>query len=373
MGGWGLSIFLMAGSVFGRWRGLWWVVLFVGVTAAGPPGWAEEPSVLVVGVTPSPPFSYERANGEWTGLTVELWRRIADRLDLDYKLQPYTVRELLAALRTGEADVAAAALVVTAERERFMDFSHSFYSGGLSVATRPAVGSVGQAILQSLFTWPFLLAVGALLAGLMAVGFIIWLAERHRNPEHFGGSVAEGVGSGFWWSAVTMTTVGYGDKYPISRLGKAIGFIWMFSSLLLVSVFTGAVASSLTVSTITPRISSFQDLYGARVGTVAGSQAEAFLRSEGVAHVGFPDTEAGLRAVAAGRLDGFVNDAALLRHLVREAFPGRLVVLENDFQPGFYALGLSAGSPLLTEINLALLEITQSAEWPSLQRRFLGQ
>ncbi|MCD8482791.1 MAG: transporter substrate-binding domain-containing protein [Verrucomicrobia bacterium] len=327
---------------------------------------------LKVGVTPSPPFSYQSATGDWHGLSIDLWGRIADRIGVEYEFQQFTVRQLVQELGSGTVDVGAAALVVTAERERQMDFSHSFYSGGLSVATKPEVASVFQAILRSLVTWPFLLAVGGLLALLLAVGYLVWLAEKRLNSDHFGGTTAEGIGSGFWWSAVTMTTVGYGDKYPITKVGKFIGFVWMFSSLLLVSIFTGAIASALTVSSIAPRISGFQDLYGARVGVVAGSQAQNFLIAEGVPHREFPDNASGLQAVADGRLDGFVNDAALLRHVVRQQHPGQLTVLEQEFQPGFYALGLRTNLPQLREINLALLEVLQSEEWQALLRRHIG-
>lgn len=352
-----------------------WMVLAALYAGAALPLSGHEPdsTVLVVGVTPSPPFSYKDRHGQWQGLTVDLWREIAQRLDLGYEIREFTVRELLQGLEAQQVDVAAAALVVTADRERFMDFSHSFYSGGLSVATKPEIGSVFHAIMRNLVTWPFLLAVGGLLKLLLLVGFIVWLAERRANQAHFGGTPTEGIGSGFWWSAVTMTTVGYGDKYPITRLGKMIGFVWMFGSLILLSVFTGAIASALTISSITPRISGFQDLYGSRVGVVGGSQAQQFLRTEGVAYREFTHNADGLQAVAEGRIDGFVNDAALLRHTVRQHHPGQLTVLEQEFQPGFYALGLRSGMPHMRDINLALLEVMQSNDWPVLLRRHIGQ
>lgn len=359
-----------------RYRVLLSIVLLI-VAIAPPVAVSGEPVLrpeggFVVAVTPSPPFSYPSASGEWHGLTVDLWRHIAHDLELDFVFYETTVAGLLSGVSEGRIDVGAAAIVVTAEREQVMDFSHSFYSGGLSVATQREVASVFQAILRSLFTWPFFLVVSALLGLLLAVGFLVWLAERKLNQEQFGGTTIEGIGSGFWWSAVTMTTVGYGDKYPLTRIGKLIGFIWMFSSLLLLSIFTGAIASALTISSIQPRISSFQDLYGARVGVVSESQAHGFLLGEGIAVQKFPDTAAGLQAVADGRLDGFVNDAALLRHIVRRDFPGRLTVLENEFQTGFYALTLRSDLPQLRDINLSLLQFIQSEQWQALLRRHMG-
>ena len=45
---------------------------------------------------------------------------------------------------------------------------------------------------------------------LFGVGTLIWILERRKNPEHFSPIPVKGLGSAFWWSAVTMTTVGYG-------------------------------------------------------------------------------------------------------------------------------------------------------------------
>ncbi|MCP5004950.1 MAG: hypothetical protein GY941_13600 [Planctomycetes bacterium] len=41
---------------------------------------------------------------------------------------------------------------------------------------------------------------------LSCVGLVVWLFEHKRNAKQFGGSKLNGIGSSFWWSAVTMTT-----------------------------------------------------------------------------------------------------------------------------------------------------------------------
>src|SRR4029453_19606675 len=87
---------------------------------------------------------------------------------------------------------------------------------------------------------------GAMLwvAGLLVVSaVIVWLLERHRNPAHFGGAGMRGLGDAIWWSASTMSTVGYGDRTPVTFWGPTTGIVWMFVSIVLVSAFI-ALASS---------------------------------------------------------------------------------------------------------------------------------
>ena len=55
---------------------------------------------------------------------------------------------------------------------------------------------------------------------LVMTSSLIYYAERHAQPEAFG-SIPES----FWWSIVTVTTVGYGDAYPVTPVGQVLGGI----------------------------------------------------------------------------------------------------------------------------------------------------
>ena len=57
------------------------------------------------------------------------------------------------------------------------------------------------------------------------------------------GSNIHTLGDSLWWILTTITTVGYGDRYPVSTGGKIIAFIIMLLGISLVGIITASVAS----------------------------------------------------------------------------------------------------------------------------------
>jgi voltage-gated potassium channel len=72
-----------------------------------------------------------------------------------------------------------------------------------------------------------------------AVG--IYYFENDAQPEKFAS-----VFHSLWWSVATLTTVGYGDIYPVTVGGKVFTFLVLLIGLGIVSVPAGLVASALS-------------------------------------------------------------------------------------------------------------------------------
>ena len=334
---------------------------------------AAIPAPLLIGTKESPPFAMKDPDGNWTGISIELWQNLAAELNLDYRFKELDLEELLAGVRTNSLNAAVAAITVTSDRERVMDFTHPFYTTGLGIAVSASNGAPWLAAVRRLFSWQFLTVIGLLALVLMGVGFLVWLFERRANSEQFGGKTLHGLGSGFWWSAVTMTTVGYGDKSPRTLGGRVVGLIWMFAAIIIISSFTAAITSALTVSQLGSSIRGPGDLPGVRVATVGSSTAEQYLQGRHITYQNHPDVRSALLALVAGRADAVIFDAPILKYLAKEEFPGDLNVLPNTFVRQDYAIAVPQGSPLRETLNRVLEREIRSPRWQELIYHYMGR
>ncbi|MDX1668308.1 MAG: transporter substrate-binding domain-containing protein, partial [Limnobacter sp.] len=175
-----------------------------------------------------------------------------------------------------------------------------------------------------------------------------------------------------WWAAVTMTTVGYGDKAPATFVGRIIGLIWMFAAILLISGFTAAIATSLTVDSLDSKVSGLDDLVGVKVMTVANSSSAEFLDEERIRYSTTDSVQSALQALANNQVDAVVYDAPLMQYLANSEYQGSIQVLNETFKRQDYAVALPPGSSMRETFNQGLLDTISDDEWPQVVDRFLG-
>jgi polar amino acid transport system substrate-binding protein len=331
-------------------------------------GFAKE---LVVGTKVAPPFVMKKPDGSWTGIGIELWRHIAEDLHLRFRFQEDTLTGLIDDTAAGRLDAAVAALTVTAERERAVDFTQPFYVTGLGIAV-PSSGSFAWwQLLRSFLSIGALGALLALLGVTLAIGSIVWLVER-RQTEHFQGPMKTGLLSGVWWSTLTLAQANP-EKAPQTTFGRIVACTWMATSIVVISVFTAGITSQLTAKQLQGAVHGLNDLRSARVGAVEGTAALAYLTRERIAYRAFATPQDGLRAVKAGALDAFVYDRPLLAWLAAQEFDSSVQILDVTFDRQNYAIALPPESPLRLPLNVAIVEATRTEWWQDLVSKYIGK
>jgi voltage-gated potassium channel len=64
-----------------------------------------------------------------------------------------------------------------------------------------------------------------------------------EKERYLHGATINSFGKAVWWSITTVTTVGYGDVYPVTNTGRVIAVLLMVGGISLVGVVTAALAS----------------------------------------------------------------------------------------------------------------------------------
>ncbi|MFN8179632.1 MAG: transporter substrate-binding domain-containing protein [bacterium] len=346
---------------------------------AGVPG-AVPARKLVVATKVVPPFAFKKGDGTWTGISIDLWNEIAlaRHWDYEWKEAPNT-NALVDMVAKGEADVGIAAITMKPSRAEIVDFSNSMYKSGLGIAVRSEPAGALQS-LRTFLSGSFLEMIGGLMAILLVVGTLIWLFEHRVNAEQFERNPLRGVFSGVWWSAVTMTTVGYGDKAPRSAGGKVVGLLWMFAGVVMISSFTAVVASNLTTRQIASTVRGEEDLPHVRVGAKTGEAPFDVLHGKGMRPVAFASIEEGLKALASNQIDAFVHDQPVLKYELLEnpSFGSALEVLPEAMQEEEYGIAVTPTQPpyrnvLREQINTALLDVKTTGKLKEIENRYLGK
>ena len=308
---------------------------------AAPPN----PTVLRAAVLAFPPYAEQDANGEWTGESVELFRATARDIGCTTTFITMSSPEIVRAFEREEIDAVALPLSPNPLVRGVVTLTPSFETSTLRIAVyRDRLADDLTILLESLFT-PRQLRVYAIMTGLVVVfAVLIWLLERSKN-QHFRGKRHEGFGSGLWWSITTLSTVGYGDKVPVSAAGRLFAGTWMVLSLLLVAIFTATVTSSITAHDSSIEVEGVHDLSRARLGIVENGLASGYVNDHFLPHVSYPSLLLAIDELLAGRLDAVLADEHGLQRAMGPGNERRIVLLEQHVERMPVSFGLRKTLP----------------------------
>ncbi|TYB80400.1 transporter substrate-binding domain-containing protein [Bizionia saleffrena] len=319
-------------------------------------------STLRVGVSGSEPFVFSESDN---GIAVEIWDRIAEKKDWNFKYIPFTnVEDALNALEKKELDLVVGPISITSKRVESMRFSQPFYNSSISIISRIGNQTFWQKI-KPLFSFKLIIAVGIFLIILAGVGSLFWLAERKESPEQFPHDPVKGIGTGMWLAIVTMSTTGYGDKAPITLAGRIIAGSWMIISIIFATSMVAGIASTLTLTSIgSTTITNLEQLSGREAATISGSPAAQFLTKSKIKSIGVASLDIAMEKLENQEVEAVVYDRPQLLYFLKnnESDNETLSISKAEYYKQGYGFAFPLNSELVYSVNRTLLELAENQE-----------
>ncbi|MBT3141968.1 glutamine ABC transporter substrate-binding protein [Phaeobacter gallaeciensis] len=325
---------------------------------------------LTVSTVTRPPFSMTEDGAE-TGFSMELLAALGQALNWDYSIvRNAQFGEMLSQVIDDKADLAIANISITATRETQMDFSQPIFESGLQIMT-PGENSRSPSLLRALLSLDLFLAIGIAFVILMTGGMLMWVFERRAQP-YFDRPANEAWFPSFWWALNLVVNGGFEERVPRTPFGRLFGVLLVISSLFVVSVFTAKITSVMTVDAITGSVNSINDLYGQRVATIQDSTAAGFLDRREIDYEAFSDLTPLIAAFEDGEIDAVVFDAPILSYYASHEGQGKASMIGSIFLRENYGIAFPTGSPLVEEVNQALLSMRENGVYDDLYRKWFG-
>lgn len=325
---------------------------------------------LTVSTVTRPPFSYVE-DGVDTGFSIDLLAALANSLGWDYSIDRVEVfADMLNAARDGSSDLAIANISITASRETQMDFSQPIFEAGLQIMV-PSEAARRPSLLAALLSRELFIAIGLAFGILLGGGMLMWWFERRSQP-YFDRKLNEAWFPSFWWALNLVVNGGFEERMPRTPFGRLLGVVLVVSSLFIVSVFTARIASVMTVDAISGNVNSVNDLYGKHVGTISGSTAASFLNRREIEYTGYDGLEEVLTAFKDEELDAVVFDAPVLSYFASHEGRRIATMTGGVFLRENYGIVFPTGSPLVEDVNQALLALREDGTYDEIYSKWFG-
>jgi polar amino acid transport system substrate-binding protein len=330
---------------------------------------------LKVGISSFPPFVIFSKQHYPSGYSIDLWESIAKQLGVEYEyIESKGVVDKLENCKRGITDLAIGGITITYEREKEFDFCYPDFQGGLSLLVLSAKEKMSfLQVLRSFFNRSRLKIIGVFLLVLIIAGHLIWLSEKggEINGNAFSEKYWPGVFEGMYWTVITASTIGYGDKVPQRFLGRVVAMLLVLIFLPLFTCFIVQLSSDINLNSQINDIWTYKDLRSKhKVGAIQHTTSEQFLLQHNVQPYLFPCVNDACNALYRRELDAFIYDSSLLMYFAKHEGKGKVCVVDK-FAIQNYGIVVVQDSPLRERINLALLSL-KPEELESLNNKWFG-
>lgn len=328
---------------------------------------------LKVAVAEFPPLIMIEGE-KYKGFEIDLWEAIAKEIQMPFEYQTCDFKNLISLLAEKEVDVGLAGVTITEKRERIIDFSHETLDSGLLISVNKnrnnpnlfkSIGLIlreGSGIITST-------AVGAFIFILIA-GNLLWYVEQ--GMDTFNKNYFPGVFESFWLTIITMSSVGYGDYFPHTWLGRVVTVGIIVGGSIIFGLLIARVTAFLTVKKVKGEINNSRDLNGKIVATIEGATSEQVLKQANAKIHRVLQANEAYKKLKNQSVDAVVIDAPTAIYFEKNDQEKKIETVGELFDKQKYGIALWKGSLLRKPINVALLKIIESGQYDLLYKKWFG-
>ncbi len=298
------------------------------------------------------------------GFSIDLWNEIARSLGRETEwIYHKTTPDVINSAEDSEVDLGIAAITVSSEREKRVDFSNSMYETGLQIMVSGANSNTNPLAvlaveLKKLLSWTVL---GWLLLMLVVSSHLRLLVDRVSKDNFFPKGYFKGIYEVLWWGITMLVTW----ETPQSKgLARAIDLSWHLIGLIAMSIMTAVVTAALTSQAIVGSIQSEKDLPGKRVAAVATDAPRQYLERIGAKVIAVKSIEEGMKLLREEKVEALVHDGPRLSYLAGKVNKAEkktiFLVLPAIFNAQNYGIVFPHDSPLRESINKTLLRLRET-------------
>lgn len=321
-------------------------------------------------VDPIGPFTVSNTKA-FSGISVDLWKMIANNENLRYKYVLVTNDNIDGAIQKlvrGDLDVLLGPISITADRNKLINFSYPYFLNEVGLIEPKSSTNVGRfgaillGILKSpLFIfWLFLFIVHI---------HVYWLTEKKHIPD-CPNRYIHGISYILWSHLLQKSS----RELPHTSWGKWISLIWVAGTGILVTSILATITSKVTVALVTSpaHFKKASDLQNQLVAVVQGTNSVEEAEKYGARVVQTKDLDQAVELLAEKKVAAVVEDYILARNfLAVHSYPQLQVgsfILSNDQ----FSIALRKNTILLDKINNQILALEDNDLLFSVCSRYVG-
>ncbi|KAJ0101036.1 hypothetical protein Patl1_04782 [Pistacia atlantica] len=362
-------------------------VIWPGEPCSTPRGWAIPTNAksLRIGVPNGTTFKEfltvvrnpEENNYTFGGYAIDLFEETVSNLryHLAYKFIPIdgNYDALVQQIHDQTLDAVVGDVTILSSRLQYAEFTHPYTVPGLVMVVPVRSRASSKAWL---FMKPFTKAMwGFTVAITLYNGFVVWLIERNHCSE-LKGSVLNQITTLIWLSFSTLFSL-HAEKLH-SSLSRMAMVVWLFVALVITQTYTANLTSILTVQRLEPTATDIESLQrsNAMIGYCRVSYLETYLVqvlkfNPNNLKKYYSFSEDYVQALRSKEIEAIFLDVPIAK-IFTAKYPKEFIAAGPTYKTGGFGFAFPKGSPLVPEMNKALLKVSESGKARELEKKMLA-